>query len=576
MKAAEMNSPVQRKKRLFIDDTLEINSWDSIEPYYTQLQNREIDSLESLNQWLIDRSELEAAVEEEGRWRYVRMTCDTNSDEYSKHYKTYVTEIRPQLIPISHNLNVKLINSPFSRQLDKNIYFTFLQNIDNAIKLHEEINVENLTNLQLKEQEYQVIMSNMLITYNGKDYTLSQISNFLQDPNRKIREEVYHLIQKRRLEDEDKLNSLFNELINIRSNISSKVGYSNYRDYKFVELGRSDYTIYDCFQFHEAIKTEILPVYNEFLKNKMAKIGLDELRPWDLEINEINAVPLIPFENGKELADKAIELLNIIDPYFADCLKTMKAMEHLDLESRVGKAPGGYNMGMPEIGVPFIFMNAAGSVRDLITMIHESGHAVHSFLSKDLALKYFKEIPMEIAELASMGMELITLDHWNKVFFKNEASFKRAKLIELQRVLSIFPWVATIDKFQHWLYTNPNHTANERSIVWKNIMAEFTPEIINMNGLEPYANTKWQGQLHLFEVPFYYIEYAIAQLGAIAIWKNYKENPSLAISNYKNALSLGYTIPLKELYTVAGIQFNFSKEYIKELATFLKTEIESI
>ena len=250
----------------------------------------------------------------------------------------------------------------------------------------------------------------------------------------------------------------------------------------------------------------------------------------------------------------------------------MESIKHLDLESRKGKAPGGYNMPLAESGAPFIFMNAAGQMSDVTTMVHESGHAVHSFLAHPLPLNGFKEYPTEMAEVASMAMELFTMDHWH-VFFSNEEDLKRAKRHHLERVITIFPWIATIDKFQHWIYENANHTVQERTEAWMNILNEFSSSAINYSGLMPYRNIGWQRQLHLFEVPFYYIEYGIAQLGAIGMWMQYKQDKEKAISNYIQALSLGGTKTLPELYKAAGLSFDFSPEKIKTLMDFVRQEL---
>jgi len=253
----------------------------------------------------------------------------------------------------------------------------------------------------------------------------------------------------------------------------------------------------------------------------------------------------------------------------------MKQMKHLDLESRKGKAPGGYNCPLAETGVPFIFMNAAGQMRDLTTMVHEGGHAVHSFLAHNLPLAAFKEYPMEIAEVASMSMELFTMDHWH-IFFDNEEELRRAKRQQLERSISIFPWIAIIDKFQHWVYEHPDHTVADRTAKWNEIQDEFSPNVVDWSGLEAFRETAWQRQLPLFEVPFYYIEYGIAQLGAIAMWKQYKENPQQALDNYVAALSLGGTKTLPELYKAAGIKFDFSPAYVKDLADFVKQEMDKL
>jgi oligoendopeptidase F len=318
-----------------------------------------------------------------------------------------------------------------------------------------------------------------------------------------------------------------------------------------------------------------MPLMDEIYKHQQQRLSLDSLRPWDTEAEPAGTTPLRPFTDGKDLLAKTILCLNKLDPFFGDCLRKMQELNHLDLDSRMGKAPGGYNMPLAESGAPFIFMNAASQMSDLTTMVHEAGHAIHSFLAHPLELTGFKEYPTEMAEVASMSMELFTMDHWD-VFFDSEEEMKRAKRHQLERVITIFPWIATIDKFQHWIYENPGHSLEERRQNWLAILNEFSSSVINFEGLENFRSYNWQKQLHLFEVPFYYIEYGIAQLGAIGMWKQYRENPKAALENYKQALSMGGTQTLPELYKAAGISFDFSPDTINELMIFVKNELNSI
>ncbi|HEX8315245.1 MAG TPA: M3 family oligoendopeptidase, partial [Flavisolibacter sp.] len=390
-----------------------------------------------------------------------------------------------------------------------------------------------------------------------------------------LREEVYRKIQERRLQDKEQLDELFTRLVGLRNNVAKNAGFENYRDYKFVDLGRFDYTKEDCFQFHEAVKTQVRPLVDFIYDRKRQKLGLPTLRPWDTEAEPDGVKPLTPFATGEELVDKTIECFNRMNPFFGECLTKMKEMGRLDLDSRKGKAPGGYNCPLPETGAPFIFMNAAGQMSDLTTMVHEGGHAIHSFLAHELPLTAFKEYPMEIAEVASMAMELFSMDYWD-VFFDNEEDLQRAKQHQLERVITIFPWIATIDKFQHWIYENPAHTPEQRSEIWRSILNDYTSIAMDVSGLEDYRKYSWQRQLHLYEVPFYYIEYGIAQLGAIGLWKQFKEDKEKAVNNYINALQLGGTKTLPQLYEAAGLKFSFSPDYISELMLFVHGEMEKI
>jgi oligoendopeptidase F len=415
----------------------------------------------------------------------------------------------------------------------------------------------------------------MTVDIDGKELTLQQASVLLMSTDRKLREDVYHKVTKRRLEDHKVLDELFSKLIGLRHQVALNAGFRNFRDYMFKSLGRFDYTPQDCFNFHEAIQHEVVPILDEFSKERKSALKVDALRPWDKAVDPEGRDALKPFTNGDELAEKTIEVFRKLDPFLGQCLAIMKEMGHLDLESRKGKAPGGYNYPLSEIGVPFIFMNATSTLRDLVTIMHEGGHAVHNFLTRDLELNDFKSTPSEVAELASMSMELISMDHWN-VFFTDESELKRAKREHLEDLIETLPWVATIDRYQHWLYENPTHSLDERRQMWNTIFDQFADTVTDWSGLEKAKDYLWQKQLHLYEVPFYYIEYGMAQLGAIAVWRNYREDPAKGLQGYQNALKLGYMKSIPEIYKAANIRFDFSRGYIKELMDFVRTELDKI
>jgi len=569
-----LNANIQKLPRKFLPENFTVTTWDALQPYYEALKERPINNAGELEQWLRDVSELEAVVSEDACWRQIRMTCDTTSKELEESFTYFFMEIQPKLQPYADALNRKLLDSPFAKELGSE-FETYLRSVRKQVKLFREENVPLMAELSVMAQQFGVVNGKMTIEVNGREYTLQQAAKFLESSSRDLREQVFRKTYERRLQDRDTLDQLFNSLIGKRHQVALNAGFSNYRDYKFEELGRFDYTKEDCFQFHAAVKEHILPLVKNILEKQQAKLQLDTLRPWDTEAEPEGIKPLEPFRTGEELITKAIGCFDQLGPFFGNCLRVMQQMGRLDLESRKGKAPGGYNCPLAETGVPFIFMNAAGQMKDLTTMVHEGGHAVHSFLSHDLALSAFKEYPMEIAEVASMSMELFTMDHWD-IFFNDKEELQRAKRQQLERAITIFPWIATIDKFQHWVYEHPQHTVEERTAAWVGILDEFSPEVVNWSGLETYRSMGWQRQLHLFEVPFYYIEYGIAQLGAIAMWKQYKENKQAALDNYVKALSLGGTKTLPELYKAAGIRFDFSPAYVKELADFVKKEMDAI
>ena len=569
------SADIQKLPRRFLPTDFAVTNWEGLEPYFKNLDERAINSISGLEQWLKDASELEAVISEDACWRQIKMTCDTENKELEDAFTFFMMEIQPKIQPYSDKLNKKLVDSPFTKELDQEKYFTYLRNVKKNIELFREANISLQAELSVMQQQFGVISGKMTVEVNGQEYTLQQAAKFLEDADRNLREEVYHKINGRRLQDKKELNDLFSSLLKKRHQVALNTGFENFRDYRFAELGRFDYSKEDCYQFHEAVKLHVMPLVNQIYDIKKKKLGLDTLRPWDVEAEPAGIQPLRPFKNGEELTEKTIACFDELKSFFGDCLRKMKTMGHLDLESRKGKAPGGYNCPLAESGAPFIFMNAAGQLDDVTTMVHEGGHAIHSFLAHELELTGFKEYPTEIAEVASMAMELFSMNHWH-VFFDDKEELKRAKEQQLERVITIFPWIATIDKFQHWVYENPNHTEEERAKQWVSILEEFSSPVIDFSGLEEYRMFAWQRQLHLFEVPFYYIEYGIAQLGAIGLWQQYKQNHETAITNYMTALKLGGTKTLPELFKAAGLKFDLSPACIQQLMLFVKQELDGL
>lgn len=565
---------IEKKHHLYLPQDLNID-WDSLEPIFNDLLARNINSVDELEQWLKDKSELEASLEEDFAWRYIKMTCDTSNEDLVKSFQYFATEIEPKIAPLNNDLNKKLVDSPFVSELNHDEYYVYLRGVKKSLELFREENIPLQTEIQVEQQKYQGITGAMSVTFNGQEYTLEQAANFLKDLNRETRQQAWENITARRLVDKEQLDELFNKLKALRHHVAQNAGFDNFRDYMFAALGRFDYTPQDCFDFHEAIAQEVVPLLAEQANERTLALDLESLKPWDTEVDTSGKAALKPFNNGEELINKSIECFNGLSPFLGSRLEVMKANGLFDVDSRKGKAPGGYNYPLAETGAPFIFMNSANSFRDLTTMVHEGGHAIHTFLTSDLKLNDFKHCPSEVAELASMSMELISMDHWD-VFFDNPEELKRAKKYQLRDVLKTLPWVAVVDAFQHWIYTNPDHNSEERTAAWKEIFTRFGANFVDWSEHQEALENLWQKQLHIFEVPFYYIEYGIAQLGAIAVWKNYKENPEKGLENYLAALKLGYTKNMKEIYSTAGIEFNFSASYIKELVAFVKQELENL
>jgi oligoendopeptidase F len=573
--AADLATDTQRPPRHYLPEAFTVTEWSGIEPYFQELQQREIHSAAELERWLLDRSELEAVLSEDLAWRYIRMTCDTQDQSRSEAFQYFVSEIEPNVAPHDHALNEKMMASEFLPDLDPARYRVFIRSVKQALDIYRAENIPLKTEISTQQQQYAAIAGAMTVTLDGEEMTLPRAADRLKSPDRTVREQAWRAIQARRLLDSEPLDKLFTSLIGLRHQVAVNAGFTNFRDYMFAALGRFDYTPQDTLDFHQAIRETVVPLIDDLDLERRQDLGLAELRPWDLDVDPSGKTPLRPFETGEELLEKTVTVFDRLDPFLGQCLRTMRQMGNLDLESRKGKAPGGYNYPLDETGVPFIFMNATSSLRDVVTMLHEGGHAVHSFLTRRLPLGADKHPPSEVAELASMSMELISMDHWN-VFFPNPEELRRAKKTHLESVLETFPWVATIDKFQHWVYENPTHTQEQRHLRWVALFDEFNQRTVSWQGLELIKPYLWQKQLHLYEVPFYYIEYAMAQLGAIAVWRNFRQNPQAALQGYQRALALGYTAPIGEIYAAAGIRFDFSTEYLRTLADFVRDEMAKL
>jgi len=560
---------------LFLPSELKADSWNSLKAYFEDLASRPIISLHELEIWLLNRSELEAITQEELGWRYIKSTCDTSDIAKQEALDYFISEVEPKLVEYNDILNRKILNCSFTTELDKDLYGIYLRGISKEVELYRPENVPIQTELQKLSNEYGRISGAMSVEIDGQTVTFQTAANLLKSEDRELRKSVYEKINRRRQQDREKLESLFDQMLELRHKMATNAGYENFRDYMFDALGRFDYTPAHCEDFHQSIEKFIVPIVDKFDLERRTKLGYEQLFPWDTEVDTDKKPALKPFSSSDELIEKTIECFRRIRPDYSNVISLMQEKGHLDLDSRLGKAPGGYNYPLHKSSLPFIFMHATGSLRDMVTMMHEGGHALHSWLSKDLKLNGFKQMPSEIAEVASMAMELISMDHW-EVFFDQPEELIRAKRYQLEKILSILPWIASVDAFQHWIYTHPKHSRLEREQTWKSITKRFAGSIMNRSVFPEFESHSWHRQLHIFEVPFYYIEYGIAQLGAIGIWKNFKTNPEFALDQYEKALSEGYLFSLPNLYQHAGVKFDFSPEYVKELASMVSVELYSL
>lgn len=555
----------------FIPADLVVNSWNDIEPYFDKLKEMKLKNVADLENLILKYSEVLSVYSEQHSLAYIGMTCHTDSPSHVKRQELFEAEIDPHFFRARHALDLKIQQSPFFDSLPKKRYSQFKKKLDRGLVLFREANVELETRLAGLATQYSQIAGSLTVSLDGQEMTLPQAKALLVSPDRHLREKVWKKIFEARMKAKPALDEIFNQMVGLRHQMAVNAGYVNYRDYKHDSDCRFDYTPQDVLALHTAIKNKVLPLAKKILQKKKTALGIEgSLRPWDTEASQPGLSPLKPFQQTDELIDKSIELLGKIHPDFGNNLKRMRQAGLLDLESRKGKAPGGYNMALQITGMPFIFMNSAGIHRDLTTLMHEGGHAMHTFLTRDEPLVFYRTTPMEIAEVASMSMELLTGSYWN--IFYTHPDRERAWQEYLNEIVLYLPWYAIVDKFQHWIYLNPQHTAQERDKEFARLMTEFGTGMIDWSSLEPFYENYWQAQLHIFEVPFYYIEYAIAQIGALQVYRNCLNNREKGLLGYIRGLKAGGSLPLPEVWSLMGIRFDFSEKMVGELMEFVARE----
>jgi len=570
----EVMDQVQNKAQFF-QEKISLEDPVYVETQLKALLNKKISSVEDLENWLKEESELSEAIEEVLSGDYIAFQRYNDDPEIKKRFEHDQQVIMPILKKYNALLDRKFYDSPFRSQLDPEKYKLLTRSRVNAIELFREENIALEVEEDRLQNEYFEITGSMTVMWEGEEKTLPQMKEYLQTSDRSVREKAWKLISQELLKHEDRLNKIMSELIQLRHKKAQNAGLKNYRDYMFKKYERFDYSPEDCFVFHEAVRKEIVPIVGKIQEKHKKELGIDVYRPWDTQGVARGQEPLKPFKNTDDLVDATIKVFDEVDPEFGNLIREMKKNDLLDLDSRKAKSPGGFCSFLPITGLSFIFMNASGSQDDVTTMVHEGGHSVHNLLMKDLSISSYKDVPMESAELASMGMELLTIDKWDH-FYKDEKDLKRAMKEHIEGIISFFPWAMVVDRFQHWMYENPEHTVEERQQKFMELVREYNYKHINIDGLEDEIKARWLMQLHIFEVPFYYIEYAIAQLGALQLWKAYHENPEETVENYKQALALGSSKTLPEVYKAAGIKFDFSEETIRELMEFATEQLEQL
>ncbi|SCY69453.1 M3 family oligoendopeptidase [Alkaliphilus peptidifermentans] len=554
---------------------IDVQDLKLLENELQQLLDIPIKNVKDLEEWILKESQLLKEIKEQMAKFYIDFNCYNNDHKIKEKYEFSQEFITPMLKQFKSKLDLKFYNNPYKTELDQQYYRQYILSRSNSIEIFNEKNISLEINEEMLINQYSTIMGEMMVNWEGEEKTLQQMSLFLMDSNRNTREKAWKLIQERRMHANKELDNIMDQLIQIRHQIAVNSGFNNYRDYMFKKYERFDYTPDDCKTFHRAVERIVVPYKDVLEKRLKEKLEVEQLMPWDSQGIPQCDKPLQPLKDSQVLVEGCIKLLNQVDSKYGDLLSQMQRDGMLDLDSRRAKSPGGFCSYLPITGLSFIFMNFAGTYEGLTTMVHEMGHAVHNMMKKSIPIYNYQNTPMESAELASMSMELLTIDNWNYLY-PDELEFKKVRGDHIEDIIKFIPWAMTVDKFQHWMYENPDHTAEERNKKFKEIALSLSHHYEDWSQYQVELENRWKAQIHIYEVPFYYIEYAIAQLGALQVWKEYKKNPGIALENYEKALKLGSSKPLPQVYEAAGIKFDFTEETIKELMEFLSQQLENI
>ena len=565
------NLPVH-SPRSFVPAQIDLGDWSQIAPLFDRLDARapQCQSPAEFERWILDQGEIFAALDQEGSQRYIAMTCHTDSPEAEASYLHFVEKVEPELKPRQFHLAKLFLAHPLRAQLDKHRYEVFDRDTALLVELFREENVPLQTEEAKLGQQYQKLSGSLTVNFRGEEKTLVQMGRYLEEPDRALREEAWTLVAQRRLQVADQIEEQFEALLKVREQIARNAGFENYLAYSFRAKGRFDYTAEDCVKFHAAVDTEFMPVVRLLQVERKRQLGVDALRPWDTAVDPMNRAPLRPFAEVDEMVTRTQRVFDKVDAELAAGFAQMRDLKLLDLANRKGKAPGGYQSTLAEARLPFIFMNSVGVQRDVETMLHEAGHAFHTLAAKNEDIYPYRNAPIEFCEVASMAMELLGNQHLEEFYTPAEAN--RARKTHLEGIIGFFPWMATVDAFQHWIYSHPGHTRAEPTAAWLALMDRFGGDV-SWAGHESARANLWHRQLHIFLHPFYYVEYGIAQLGALQVWANSHRDPVKALRDYKAGLALGGSRPLPELFAAAGCRFDFSAETVRPLVALTRSEL---
>lgn len=562
------------KKRSFLSDTFELKDRDAMSKFYQILLSQEVSSKSQAEERIHQRDELDCFLDEDFAKRYIKNSRFTDDQKAKQEYIFFLEEILPKRDIVSNDLDQKIKENKIFSEIDREWFQTTLKSISRATELFRKENIELQTREQKLVQEYDEIIGSQFCEIDWEKMTLQKASQYLEKNDRDLRKRTYEAILSARAQNQEKIDDILDQLVQVRTKIAQNAWFSSFKDYKFQQMCRFDYTQQDVDTFRQSIKKYISPLFKKIGENKKKILGFESLQPYDLEVDIFWREPLKTFENEKDLIQKTKLVMSKIDPEFANYIDIMDKWDFFDLDTRKWKASWGYNYPLLVTGVPFIFMNATNNLQGLITMIHEAGHAVHTFLTNNLPIRQLRSTPSEIAELASMSMELLTMPY-RGYFLPNPVDQQRAKEEKIEEIVSTFARIAVIDEFQGRLYDYPWHSRQDRHQKWTEIYDSYYTSWADISNYQNFKSLFYLKQGHIFSVPFYYIEYAIAQLGAIGVRISSQSDYENTIKNYKKALSYWYTRSMKEIYEQAWSQCDFSENHIKNIALFLEKNIFS-
>jgi oligoendopeptidase F len=546
----------------FTPPSLDAGDLARLEACFDDLALRPIEGPDALRRWLEDESELLARIAGEQARRYVRMTRHTDDAAARAGYLAMEQQVMPRVKLRANELDRKFLASPALAALTDVGHRV----VERRRRTQAELFRPENTELQRQEAELQTqqqeLMGGITVTLDGETLTLQQLGPWLERQDRDARERAFRAGLDARRAHWPRLEEIFDRLVALRTEIARNAGFTTFTPFRYLDLGRYDYDEQTCRTLHDAIAEHVVPAVRELDRRRARALGVPRLRPWDLEVDPAGRPPLRPFTTEPELVALCRRLIAGVDPTFATWLDELQQRGLLDLMSRKGKAPGGYQYQLEDERVPFVFANGVGVHHDVQTLLHECGHAFHSLLCRDHALLQHRDYPIEIAETASMAMELMGLEHVGAIYAPEDA--RRVRRKHLEGVLRTLAWIASIDAFQHWVYGAPGHDHAQRRVAWLDIRRRFGGDV-DWAGLDDALAMQWIAQPHLFHHPFYYIEYAIAQLAALQVWQRYRGDPAGALAAYRRALALGGSRPLPELFAALDVRFRLDADGLRPL-----------